>query len=821
MNALKLTDWSLDYNGKKIPASVPGDITIDLFKAGIVKDPYYGFNYIENTWIARTDFKYECEFDVCDKLLAEESISLNFDGIDVYSSIYLNGKHLGDTDNMFLKYTYEIKPLLKKGKNVISVCMKSTLNVMDTFDATGYFSIFNEKRLFVRKAQCHFGWDWAPKICAYGIWQDVYLEVGSKCKIDNVYTVADTKGNLTVFTELNYNIHATLDSDGNVAEGSAEFKNDTLNYYLSQKPFGDKYVKKSIPVVGKKNFGCFKVENPELWWPIGYGDQPLYNYKVELVRDGEVVFEKNGVVGFRTVKLLEEPQADNYLSYQLEINGKKIFAKGANWIPIECFTGVVEDEKYDKLTDLALNANYNMLRVWGGGIYEKDVFYDLCDRKGLLVWQDIMLACSDIPEDKPDWVDNTVREVEYQIKRLRNHPSIVYWCGGNEKTGSYGRFITRGDYFVNVILQGLITHLDKTRPYARQSPCSLTDVGQDSTSGESHHNSFERSLVDGMDIYRDMVAEKRVPFISESAIMGPNTVEANKRMYPADKLWPMNDLWDDRLMENPYGTVPLTFAKRQMKYAEDMYGEVKNIEDFTAKAMQVHAEAMRAECEFARTGAEGLTSGFMAWMYTDIWPSGSWSTIDYWCEPKQVYYQMKRSFEPRLLTFVQDREKNTNLVVINDSLTPFTTDVRYGVKTFDGKVLFEDKAHIDGLIDKVFTKKVDFDCERYDVYLFVEYQENGEKKTNLYSPKMWKNVKFISDYEVKTEVLAKNKVRITIKANAFAKSVFIWCKDNYKYTYSDNYLDVEAGAERSVIVSADEEIRLDDIVVTDFAKMTE
>ena len=822
MTTLKLTNWTLCYNDKKVPASVPGDITIDLFKAGIVKDPYYGFNYVENTWIARTDFTYECELNADENLLKQESVVVNFDGIDVYSSIYLNGVLLGDTNNMFLKYSYEIKSLLKKGKNILSVKMKATLNEMDKIDSTGYFSIFNEKRLFVRKAQCHFGWDWAPKICAYGIWQDVYLEYGSACKIDNVYTVADEKGNLTVFTELNYTVHALFDANGiKIADSSFEFKSDTLNYYLSEKPFGDKYIKKSFPVVGRKNFACFKVENPQLWWPNGYGDHPLYNYKVELVRGGEVVFEKSGVVGFRSVKLIEEPISDNYLSYLLEINGKKIFAKGANWIPIECFTGVVEDQKYDRLTDLAVNANYNMLRVWGGGIYEKDVFYDLCDRKGLLVWQDVMLACSDIPEDKQDWVDNTVREVEYQIKRLRNHPSIVYWCGGNEKTGSYGRCITKGDYFINVILRGVIANLDNTRPYARQSPCSHTDVGQDGNSGESHHNYFERSLVDGMDVYREMVAEKRVPFISESAIMGPNTVEANKRMYPADKLWPMNDLWDDRLMENPYGSVPLTFAKRQMKYAEDTYGKVTTLEDFTAKAMQVHAEAMRAECEFARTGAEGETSGFMAWMYTDIWPSGSWSTIDYWCEPKQVYYQMKRSFEPRLVTFVQDKEKNTNLVVINDSNNPFTTDVRYGVKTFDGKVLFEDKALIDGLIDKVYNKKVEFDCNRFDVYLFAEYLENGEKKSNLYSPKMWKGVKFASDYKVETDIISKNKIKVTICANEFAKSVFISFKDNYKYVYSDNYLDVEKGESKSVVVTCDGEIDASQIVVTDFAKMTE
>ncbi len=820
MNKIKLTSWTVEYNNKKIPASVPGDITVDLFKAGLIKDPYYGLNYQENVWIARTDFTYETEIIADEKLLGEEVIEVVFDGIDVFSDVYLNGELLGSTQNMFLQYRFDLKNKLKLGKNTLKVCMRGTLNEMEKFDDEDYFAVFNTKRLFVRKAQCHFGWDWAPKICAYGIWESVRLEYGPKAKIVDVYTVADDEGNLTIFNELSYDWHKVFDANGkDVSFEYIEYKGDTLHYYLSEKPFGDKYIKKSVGVAGKKNFACFKIDNPELWWPVGYGKQPLYNYKIELERGGEIVCVKTGRVGFRTVNLVEKPKADNYLGYELFINGQLIFAKGANWVPIECFTGVVQDEKYERLVDLAVNANYNMLRVWGGGIYEKDIFYDLCDEKGILVWQDIMLACGDIPEDKPWWVDNLIKEVEYQVKRLRNHPSLVYWCGGNEKTGCYGRCITRGDFLVNVILQGCIFNLDRTRPYARQSPCSHTDVGQDSNSGESHHNSFERALVEGLDRYRELVAEKRVPFISESALMGPNTVEANKRIYPADKLWPMNELWDDRLMENPYGSVPMTFAKRQIKYASDLYGEVTSLEDFTAKAMLAHAEAMRAECEFARSG-EGFTSGFMAWMYTDIWPSGSWSVLDYWCEPKQAYYQMQRSFEPRLVTFVQNNKKQTELIVINDTCEPYSATVRYGVKTFDGRVLFEDKVSVDNLLGKVFAKTVDFNCDRTGIYLFAEYQDGGEIKTNIYSPKMWSGEKFVSDYTYKTEALAKNKIKVTVKANSFAKSVFISFKDNFKYIYSDNYLDIEAGAEKSIVVTSNEDINADDIIVTDYAKMT-
>ena len=806
MGKLKLANWQLGYGGKRIPASVPGDITMDLYKAGVVKNPYFGDNQKENDWIPREDFTYSTEIDADEKLLEQESVEIVFDGVDVFSEIFLNGKQIGSTENMFLQYRFDVKELLKKGKNELRVEMKSTLNKMDTFDTTGYFSIFNEKRILVRKAQCHFGWDWAPKICAYGIWQDVHLEYGAKRRVDSVYVIADDKGVATLSAQLNYNV------------AQEERQGDTLHYYVSKTPSSTEYIKKSIPVEGMKNFACFTVENAQLWWPIGYGEHPLYNYKVELERNGEIIHKQEGKFGFRTVQLVEDVKGDSLLGYALKINGQEIFVRGSNWVPIECFTGVVEDEKYERLTDLAKDGNFNMLRVWGGGIYEKDIFYNLCDEKGILVWQDIMLACADIPEDRPEWVSNMVKEIEYQVKRLRNHPSLVYWCGGNEKTGSYGMLITQGDFFVNYVMRGVITHLDKTRPYARQSPCSWTDVGNDGSSGESHHNSFERSLLEGPDIYRSLVAEKIVPFISEAALMGPNTIETNKKIYPADKLWPMNELWDDRLMENPYGSVPLTFAKRQMKYASDHYGKVTTLEDFTAKAMQIHAECMRAEAEFARSN-EGITAGFLNWMYTDIWPSGSWSVIDYWCEPKQVYYQMKRSYAPRLVTFVQNGKGETELVVINDTLVPYTVSVRYGVKSLDGSILYQNETAVSDLMG-VYKQKVNFDCDRHDVYLFAEYLKNEETQTVVYSPKLWDNVRFTSDYDVIIEKIDTRAVKVTIKANAFAKSVFISLKDNYKYTYSDNYIDVEAGKEKSVVITANEPIDETKIIVTDFAKMT-
>ncbi|MBO4263002.1 MAG: hypothetical protein J5903_04385, partial [Clostridia bacterium] len=629
---------TINLNGKWIlendrtgttEATVPGDITNDLYRAGKITDPYFGLNHRQIGWIPREDFIYKKVFDAPKDFLGGE-VLLEFDGIDVFSEIYLNGELLGKTENMFLKYTFSVGNMLKPKGNQLEVRMKSTLNEMDKFDCAGYMSIFNVPRVFVRKAQCHFGWDWAPDICGYGIWGDVRLKKVAKKRLLNVQVIADDKGNATFLATLNYSIRATVDILGKAIDGSATKCNgDKLIFTVYDcGTDGAIIAEGETAVTGRKNFRNFKIKDFKLWWPNGYGEHPLYGYKVRLCENGEEISSVCGKFGFRKVELLTEPIDAELMGYKIRINGKDIFVKGSNWVPIECFTGTVKTEKYEKLISLAKSANLNMLRVWGGGIYEKDAFYELCDRYGIMVWQDFMFACSDLPEDNDKWVKNAVSECRYQIERLRNHPSVVYWCGGNEKTGSYGLMISKGDYFIDCILQGLVYSLDKTRPYARQSPCSLTDVGNDKNSGESHGGSFERALAEGVGNYRKYVAETVVPFISECAVMGPNSVETNKKIYPSDKLWPLGEIWRDRLMENPYSGYPLDFTDRQMKYAADLYGEPTSLEDFTVKGMTVHAETLKTEFEYARANSDKC-SGFLNWMYSDIWPSGSWSIVDY------------------------------------------------------------------------------------------------------------------------------------------------------------------------------------------------
>ena len=815
-----IQNWKLrDMTGGEIvDAHIPGDITYDLYQAGVIADPYYGDNFKQLDWIAKRDFEYSGVFTLTAEDCGAEDVSVIVKGIDTFADIYINDALVCSTNNMFMEYQPAVKNAVHTGENTIRVHMHSTLQEMDKIDTTGYFGVFNIPRLFIRKAQCHFGWDWAPDLCGYGIWQDVYVECRSAHRIDNVNYQTDNDGNVTFFAELNYCINALQDDYGVAIEGTAAKKLGDYLTYTVYDPDGKIAAYAEGDVEGKKNFHNLTVKQPKLWWPNGYGEQPVYRYEVKLYRDGKEVSAVSGNLAFREVELVQKPTGADTLGFTFKINGKVIYVRGSNWVPVDCFTGIITDEKYEKLIGLAKNANFNLLRVWGGGVYEKDVFYDICDREGIMVWQDFMLACGDIPEDRPDWVENMLAEAQYQMKRLRVHPSIVYWCGGNEKTGSYALQISRGDKFVDYTLHGLVKTMDRTRPYIRQSPFSYSDVGNNSKSGETHCNSFEPSLTKGIINYRKTMNETDTSFYSECAVMGPNSLETFKKFMPETDYWPMTQLWDDRLRDNPYAAILMTFAKRQALYITDLYGEPESLEDFTAKGMLVHNEMITAESDYARS-KRSKTGGFITWMYSDIWPTGTWSSVDYYLEPKQAYYGLKRAYAPVRATFVQDKQERQELVIINDTLVGGNYTVQIGEKTLDGNMLWSET--VGGQIDAgaVLTRLVDHKVQEFGTYLFVTGNINDTPVNTLYSVNFWRNVEFSGEYSYETEKVSDNCVKVHINAKSFVKSLFISLPDNYKHTYSDNYLDLEAGQSATVTITADCLIDESKIALCDYSQM--
>ena len=820
MKRINLKEWRLRDTGCckiDICAEVPGDITRDLYKNGFIKDPFYGFNYKDCEWVSRTDFVYTVAFDFNRKLTGDEEVYLNFDGIDLFSEIYLNDKLLGKTEDMFLKYRYRINDCIKEKGNLLTVKMFSALNAADGIDCKDYFGTFNIPRIFLRKAQCHFGWDWAPKLVGYGLWKDVYVTVENKYRICDLYYKTDNGGFVTLFAELSYNINPYVDTYGREICGTgAAAQNDRLVFSVSKRPFGEEYQTVSAEVKGKINFANIKIENPELWWPKGYGGQPLYNYKAELFRGGIKVSERHGRLAFRSVRLAEEPCGADRIGFAFLINGEKVFLKGSNWVPSEVFTGTVTEKKYRKLLDLAERANYNAMRVWGGGIYENDIFYDLCDEKGIAVIQDFMLSCADIPEEDGGWVSLMLKECEYQLKRLRNHPCIIYWTGGNERPGSLCLQRSRGSGFAEKTLRGLVAYLDDSRPYGSQSPMGHTEIGNEKSTGDVHVSFVNACLFHDVKYYRERLSENAYNFISESAIMGPNSLETNKKMFPGEDLAANEALWRDRLMDNPYGGLDMDFFDIQRKLAESLYGKIDTLRRFTAKGMLAHAEFLKAESEFARFN-KGITWGYLNWMYNDIWPSGTWSVADYYTEPKEAYYMQKRAYSPTLVSFVNAGGRIC-LFAVNDGLEEVRLKMVYGVKNIDGTKVWE-KRHFERL-DKngKFIKEMPRGEPGTNEYFYVyAADEKGGRYRTLYSDTMWSGCDFKSRYTVAAERVDDYTVKVHISAEEFAKSVFVSFPDNYKYIYSDNYIDAEKGETVTVTVTSEEKIDLSKLSVTDFA----
>lgn len=809
-------DWTLEYGSKVIKAEVPGDITIDFYKANKIENPYFGDNYKEAEWIPNTDFVYKKEIYLTKEDLENERMEIIFKGIDLFANVYFNGHLLGRCENMFLEYSFSIKDVAKVGKNILSVKMQSTLKKMKEYEGSRYWACFNSERLFLRKAQCHFGWDWAPKICGYGIWQDVYLSLGSKYQISDLQIKTDIKGNTTFLLSLNYSVSSIQDPDGNLVKKGEEKKGDKLLFYLSKEPGKEPSFIGEMEVLSNKHFFSYENKKAKLWWPNGYGEHPLYKYRIELIRDNKIIDKKEGKIGYREISLLEEPLEKDRLSFKFKINNEIIYVRGSNWVPPECFTGVIKDEKYRQLISLAKKGNLSLLRVWGGGIYEKDIFYDLCDENGLLVWQDIMLACADIPEDNAHFVANIKKEIIYQVKRLRNHVSLAYWCGGNEKTGSYGVCISYGDDFTYHQLPGFLRPLDDTRPFKAQSPFSYVTSGNDPKSGDTHQNSFEAILHGGFATYHKKLNSQPIAsFSSECALLGPSSLETLKKIFPLDKLWPLNSLWEERLMSNPYGNDKSDFAHRELYYAENLCHKVTDVNDFVIKGMLAHSSAFKAEVNFAR--ANKFSGGFLNWMYDDIWPSGTWSTIDYFLEPKSVYYQMRRSYIPLYGSFIVNKDNKLVAFIANDTLKNVDTSYRISLMKFSGEIINQIKGEVHIKKGEKALIEVPFSYLDGD-YLTLTYLDKEKEIKDIYSPSFFQNETFKSDLEVSFKEDTDTSIILKIKAREFARDVMINTKNNFAYEYSDNYFDLEKGEEKEVRITSKEEISPNDFVISSYTK---
>lgn len=745
-----------------LSAKVPGTVHLDLMDHNIIPDPFKDENEKKVQWVENEDWDYQTSFTVSSKQLSEsQNIDLIFNGLDTFSEIYLNGKLLKKTDNMFRKWVIPVKEHLKSGENILLVKFKSAVSTGKELAKKVPFTMPESPRSFVRKAQYHFGWDWGPRLVTAGIWKEVKLEFWNDAKLENVKVgqknLTKDKADLAIQAEI------ITEKEGKY---TVSINNKPFNFQL-------KKGKNAIQIP-------YAIINPKLWQPNGWGKQELYPIRVSLQKGSIHIADKDFNIGLRTVELIQEKDSKGK-SFYFKVNGNPLYIKGTNWIPGDSFSPRMTKEKYQHLIKQAKEANMNMIRVWGGGIYEDDEFYKACDENGILVWQDFMFAGSFYPSDE-HFLNNVKEELEDQVNRLQNHPSIALWCGNNEvdeaivNWGYQKQFNYSKEDSLQVwkdyrkVFHELIPNTLKENAtadkniYWPSSPSIGWGHKESLTEGDSHYwgvwwgeQPFE--------IYNEKVGR----FMSEYGFQGMPTLETTKTMFSGNP---------DLSLQNP--TIKAhekhsrgwqiidEYIKRDYILPADFikYNYVSQL--VQARGMQIAIEAHRR--------AKPYNMGTLYWQLNDCWPVVSWSSLDYLGNWKALHYQVKRSFEQQVI-LTEEKDGNLNFYAINDELKKFNNiSLSIQVAKFNGEII--NQIHISPAekelndilkLNSVEIKKLIGDSDKSKIFLKLSLQDqhgnviaqnihyfSKPKDLKLSQPNI--RIKKISptEIEISTDVLAKD-----------------------------------------------------------------
>jgi len=808
---------------------VPGDIHPTLVGAGrLPSDLFMGTNVEQCRWTGEREWWFRRDFDVPVDFIRQRS-ELVFEGIDLFGTVWLNGHMVGQTRNSHRAYRMDVTEAILPGqRNTLVVRVGATLQILEANPYQKYFACFNTPRVFARKAQCQFSWDWAPHLPALGIWRSVRLESFDSGRVMDVAVRARNDGQVTFHMTLDERAYRQDLDQSKTKEEAAKAVKPTGNLIVEiTGPFNlpkaakNKPIRHKITVKGQKNFCTLTVPRPRLWWPNGYGQQPLYKYRITLVRSGKTHHQVEGRFAFREARLVEEPLGSDRLSFRFEINGTPVFCKGANWVPPSCFPGTVKPDRYRHLIHLAQDAHYNMIRVWGGGIYESDTFYDTCDELGIMVWQDFMFACSDYPDDDPAFIDEVIPEIEYQVRRLRNRPCVVYWCGGNEKTGSAGFRVSYGERLFHVIIRGVCADLDPTRPYRPASPQSYTDLGNDRNSGDSHGGCYEQAYEAGITCWREKLRDFKTVFNSEFGYHGPTRMQSLIKFVPRDKIWPIGEEMEYHVQDNPYNTIPETFAQVQARMASTLVGEINDAESFVRCASTFHAELIRAEIEHHRR-RKWENAGAMFWMFNDCWPCASWSVVDYYLVPKPAYYAGKRGFAP-IIAAIVDEPDRYDVYVVNDTLKPLAGTLTFGQGRVAGRPVWSRKCRVRAganssqLAASIRKRQVK---ATPDSYLFASFGTGAKTlaETSFFH-RPWREIHWpVPELSWRIGESARKPAPLSYKAGPhyvmrinfstvnYARMVHIDGIESEGVLLSDNFFDLLPGSTKTVEVRSDHRI---------------
>jgi len=773
--SLNKEDWKFKQENKEnwYKAEVPGTIHTDLYANHLIKEPFFGGNEKELQWIENTNWDYTTSFNVSSSELKYHTIDLQFNGLDTYASVFLNGKLILEANNMFRLWKVPVKKFLQEGKNILEVKFKSAVKQGKKEAKKITYTLPGDEKIFTRKAQYQYGWDWGPRFVTAGIWKDISLNFWNEAKIEKVtHNQLELNGEKAIM-EFNIEIEASRLS-------TIQLKiNDSIKKYKLKKGKNQVVLK-------------YEIKNPKLWWSNGLGEANLYPFTIEIFQNKSKVDERKLNIGLRTIELVQTKDEVG-TSFYFKLNGVPVFMKGANYIPEDSFLPRVSDSITKKRIKDAVDANMNMLRVWGGGVYASDCFYEECDKKGILVWQDFMFACAMYPGDN-EFLNNVKQEVIDNVNRLQNHPSLAIWCGNNENDEGWKNWGWQKQYkyseadstkiwndyeqlFHQLIPKTLDSLLPKNKSiYWPSSPSIGWGRKESMLQGDSHYWGVWWGK-EPFEIYEKKVGR----FMSEYGFQGMPNLEVFKTFANAEELNFKSEAVKSH-QKHPTGYETID------EYMKQDFHVPNGFEDYIYVSQLLQAQGMKTAIE-AHRRAKPYCMGTLYWQLNDCWPVTSWSSIDYYGNWKAFHYQVKKSYE-NLIISVQEEEEAYKVYLVNDNLEKIVGKLRIKHLDFKGKIISEIKLERDIASNSsrvcyiISKKEIDKEAMRNSL-LFIEFTSEKENINSNF-------------YFVKSKDLALTKPTISIKkidnltieitSDVLAKNVYLTSKE--KVFFSDNYMDI-------------------------------
>jgi beta-mannosidase len=703
---IKNTEKSIEMDGQ-----VPGTVFEALFDNGLIEDPFYGENEHQMKWVYETDWVYEKEFSVEPSFLEHKSILIRFHGLDTIAEVTLNGELIGSANNMFVRYDYDVKSKLRQKSNKLEINFKSpTAMSREEIEKnkvklnTGYAAIPGVP--YLRKAQYSFGWDWGPKLPDIGIWKNVEIVGFDDIKIKSVFPYTHLEYNkdiLNIRDPIEFSTIKTksaklfieIDFTLNIANIS------DLGYRIKAqlKAPDDQVFAKEIPLKKQKETLSFDIQNPFLWWTHDLGIPNLYQIEVSILKDGQLE-RATQQIGLREIQLVRKRDKWGESFYFL-LNGIPVFAKGANWIPIDSF--IPRGKKlglYSMNLIYAKQANMNMVRVWGGGIYEDDTFYNLCDELGILVWQDFPFACALYPYND-EFIESVEREAIQNIRRLRGHPSLALWCGNNEIESLWKRILIISgitedimerhsflvDFYLRIfeeILPQLIKKLDPTRPYWPSSPSSgfisenlALRSSNNPNVGDAHYWAVWHGNMP-FSAYRQF----NTRFMSEFGFESFPSLKTIEKFCPIDQ-YDFNSKIMENHQKNSAGN------QKIMDYMDKRFSIPQGFEHQVILSQITQAEAIEYGVEYWRQNRTDYhCMGALYWQLNDCWPVASWSSLDYYGRWKALHYFAKRFYQP-LYASIKEEQDYVEFWVTNDLKESCEIELEWKLLNSEGEILLK------------------------------------------------------------------------------------------------------------------------------------